>query len=87
MGLALTSPRTRPGPGQQHLDNDDAEWIAKQNNQPTIVQIQEVWVDVLVHGGGAARVPVNTCELIDPIVPFDNYHYNEHFAERDAIEA
>ncbi len=63
----------------EHLTNDDAEWVAAQNIPLTIENIQERFVSILVHKGGAVLVPESSCTKIDPIDGFEHRDMEDVF--------
>jgi hypothetical protein len=65
--------------GFQKLTNDDADWVACQNIPLTIENLQERFVNILVHKGGAVMVPESSCEVIPTIKDFEHRDVEDHF--------
>lgn len=49
---------------------NDEDWFDLQNIQPTPEQKTGVWVSILIDGGGAVYVALDTISLIEPIKGF-----------------
>jgi heat shock protein HspQ len=56
---------------------EDQEWIDLQEIPVTDV-VDEPWIDVLVHGGGAVHLPVSRALKIEPF-DFANFAENGRF--------
>lgn len=55
----------------EHGCTQDAEWLAAQTLLTDADKKPGVWLDILVHGGGAIHVPASTVKVIEPF-PFEN---------------
>ena len=61
------------------LTNEDAEWVAEQSIPLTIENLQERFVSILCHKGGAVLVPESSLTKIDPIEDFEHPYLEHHF--------